>query len=77
MIRVIIENIPNTSDTEAEILGTIHINEMDKSTDNFADYQYVIDNNWDKSGRIDRHFRTNSIWKLVYKILQMEYRDDS
>jgi len=77
MIRILIENIPDNREIEAEVLGYIHITEEDKPSEMFSNYQYIIDDNIDNSGRVDSHFRSNNIWKLVYKILQQEFGDGS
>jgi len=77
MLRVLIENLSDVRDEEPELLGSIHINTIDKSSEQFGSYQYIIDSNFEKSGRIDHHFLSNSLWKLVYKILQQEFGDGS
>jgi hypothetical protein len=76
MIRVVIETI-NGSDTGAEKLGEMKIeSSVTEGRSDWNNYQYIIDNSADRIGRIDRQFKSNSIWKLIYKILEQEFNEE-
>lgn len=77
MIRVTIENFGNEGDEKAaEILGVLEIEQAEnRKSPDWTDFTYEIDGNPDKSGSIHNHFRANSIWKLILKILELEYSE--
>ncbi len=75
MIQVIIEDIPHGKETEAEILGVLKITRVSNGRPDWNDYTYSIDDDPNKSGKITNQFKTNTIWKLLYKILDVEFGD--
>jgi hypothetical protein len=76
MIKVTVE-VVNGSDTGAEKLGEMKIeSSVTEGRSDWNNYQYIIDNSADRIGRIDRQFKSNSIWKLIYKILEQEFNEE-
>lgn len=75
MIRVIIENVPDVTETRIEQMGILKIKQTDSSKEDWSDFEYMIDNDVERSGSISNHFKANSIWKLIYKILGQEYAE--
>jgi len=73
MIQVIIEDIPHGKETEAEILGVLKITRTSNGRPDWSDYTYIIDDDVNKSGKITYQFKSNTIWKLLYKILEQEH----
>jgi hypothetical protein len=77
MIRITIENFGNEGDEKsAELLGTLKIEQADsKRSPDWTDFTYEIDGNPDKSGSINNQFKANSIWRLLWKILDQEFNE--
>ena len=76
MMRVTVEILPNEGEeTRAQ---PIHVMEIlpDGGSADFTNYKYIIDNNVEHSGRIDSHYKSNSAWKLIHKILQQEFSSE-
>jgi len=73
MIQVIIEDIPHGKETEAEIWGVLKITRESNGRPDWNDYTYSIDDDPNKSGKISNQFKANSIWKLIWKILDAEF----
>lgn len=74
MIRVTIENVPDGREIAAQTVGIMKIDLKDNQKRmDWRDYSYIIDDNPEQSGSVNNHWQSNSIWKLIWKILEQEY----
>ena len=74
MMRVTVEILPNEGEeTRTQPIHVMEILPDEGSTSEFINYRYIIDNNVEHSGRIGSHYKANSVWKLIYKILDQEF----
>jgi hypothetical protein len=76
LIRVTVTLVPHGNENEAsEINHMIIANDLSGSP-TMGNYEYRIDDNPDRIGKVFHHERNTEVWKLIYKVLDQEYGDN-